>query len=90
MFEILTLIATGLTLLLVLGIYYFNFVYRRATGDTSVPYLSWDRWRPIALVLRRHADPRLRSLQRLAIVVGLLWLLSVLALFLAWGAVEAS
>lgn len=90
MFEVLTPIATGLTFLLVLLIYYFNFAYRRATGDTSVPYVSWDRWRPIALILRRHTDPRLRGLQRLAIVVGFLWLLSVLALFLAFGTVQVN
>lgn len=74
-------VALALTVLLSFEVYHFNHMYRRATGDQSYSYMSSNRWRLLSLVLRRHPQPELTRMQLRIAVVAVLWLISVVAVF---------
>lgn len=74
------LIASALTILAVFLPLNFNRGYLRRTGDSSDSYLSPNRWRLLALVLRQHRQPELARLRVRVLVVLALWLVSVIVL----------
>ncbi|HEX4747527.1 MAG TPA: hypothetical protein VFU99_11680 [Gaiellaceae bacterium] len=83
MSQTLQLVACGITLWMLFEIYNFNRVYRKVTGDRSYPYVSANRWRLLSLVLRPHPQRELARLQWRFRAAALLWLVSVIALFVA-------
>jgi surface polysaccharide O-acyltransferase-like enzyme len=68
---------TVMTVITIAAVWYFNHEYRRVTGDRSYGYLSPNRWKLIALVLRSDV-PQLSRLRIVVLVLLAVWL--VLAL----------